>query len=483
MVWPNGSHSLTAKAYDGAGNSASASITVSTEPDFNGVNTGVVSLQAVSRNTATDNAGNIVTVGYFFNTVNFGNGPLVSVGGKDSFICKYNSAGNLLWAKGFGSVGNDEGAQAVVIDSIGNIIVVGSFAGAVDFGGQTLTAVGNQSDPYAPDIFVVKYDNANPPNLVWVKQFGGTYSDHGRAVAVDGNGNIFLAADFSSPSIAFGPYPINNGASYGNFVLAKLSAGGLISWAKGWGGSGVNQPSTVAIGRDPINGSEDIVVTGTFSGSTDLGGGSKAGVGFGNDLFLAKYSGADGHHLWDKTIGTSGSDYGNGVATDPTTGNVVITGLLGSAVNFDNISVATGGIFLASYGPSGNCLWAKTFNSSMFPPSGNDVGNAVSVDGTGNIVFTGTVNSTINFGSGWQGGSVNYFIASFTSSGTYQWSKRASGAGSYGYGIAFDKFGHIVTAGAIVNSTVYFDGALGDAGGSASTASGTTAPFVVQYLK
>jgi len=65
----------------------------------------------------------------------------------------------------------------------------------------------------------------------------------------------------------------------------------------------------------------------------DLGGGLQANAG-GSDIFVAKYSGLDGSYRWSKTVGSGAWDYGNGVATDPNTGNVIITGTLGGPANF-----------------------------------------------------------------------------------------------------------------------------------------------------
>lgn len=59
---------------------------------------------------AIDDAGNIYTTGYFKNTAHFGEGgnqvSLTSVGGADMFFAKYNSSGDLIWAKrAGGSIG------------------------------------------------------------------------------------------------------------------------------------------------------------------------------------------------------------------------------------------------------------------------------------------------------------------------------------------------------------------------------------------
>jgi hypothetical protein len=58
-----------------------------------------------------------------------------------------------FWSQRFGSTGNDQ-AWAVVVDAVGNVVVVGWFEGTVNFGGGNLVSAGGD------DIFMAKY-NAN----------------------------------------------------------------------------------------------------------------------------------------------------------------------------------------------------------------------------------------------------------------------------------------------------------------------------------
>src|SRR5439155_15052580 len=142
-----------------------------------------------------------------------------------------------------------------------------------------------------------------------------------------------------------------------------------------------------------------------------------------------------------------------------------------------------GGIFIAAYDTAGNYLWAKTPNMS-FNGATDEVGYAVTIDGTGNVYFTGKCNSPVFFGGSQilSGGQAS-FVASVTSSGTYRWAKRSSGAGSAGNWIACDTLGHVVTTGYVSNGTVYFDGTTAPVGGSVSTTFGTSAPFIAQFFK
>src|SRR6185436_12277360 len=147
----NGSHSFYSKAYDGAGNSGtSAGVTVTvnnggtTTPgqfvwakDLRGI--GVPDTAHIN-GVAVDHQGNSIVVGNFGGTINFGGSSLTSAGGQDAFVAKYSAAGVLQWAKRFGDI-YDQIAYAVSVDSADNIVVVGSFAGTLSFGGSLLSEV------------------------------------------------------------------------------------------------------------------------------------------------------------------------------------------------------------------------------------------------------------------------------------------------------------------------------------------------------
>jgi hypothetical protein len=45
---------------------------------------------------AFDNSGNVVITGYFQGTVDFGGGPLISAGGRDIFLAKFDANGTHL---------------------------------------------------------------------------------------------------------------------------------------------------------------------------------------------------------------------------------------------------------------------------------------------------------------------------------------------------------------------------------------------------
>jgi hypothetical protein len=161
---------------------------------------------------ALDSKENVMAVGMFTNTVNFGGGPLTSVDGSwDAFVVKYaGTTGAHLFSRRYGGTGSEE-AISVAIDSMDNIVVVGQFSGTVDFGGSVgLTAVGN-------DIFIAKCTLAGAH--LWAKAFHSTTatgpgSVHPRTVTVQVAGDVVLTGEFCG-TISFGGDEISSAGMCG----------------------------------------------------------------------------------------------------------------------------------------------------------------------------------------------------------------------------------------------------------------------------
>ncbi|MEZ4312244.1 MAG: hypothetical protein R3F14_29800 [Polyangiaceae bacterium] len=101
-----------------------------------------------ARGVAFDPFGAVLLAGDFTGTVDFGGGNLVSAGGTDVVVAKYDGLGNHVWSKRAGD-GGAQTAAGIDADATG-AVVAGTFAGAVNFGGGNLTSAGNT------DVFLVK---------------------------------------------------------------------------------------------------------------------------------------------------------------------------------------------------------------------------------------------------------------------------------------------------------------------------------------
>jgi len=170
-------------------------------------------------------------------------------------------------------------------------------------------------------------------------------------------------------------------------------------WPRRLGGAGCEWVGGVAVDR-----SGNVVVTGYFEGTVDFGGGPLTSAGFG-DVFVASYSPA-GAHRWSKRFGSSKSyGLGRGVAVDKS-GNAVVTGDFEGTVGFGGAPLKSAGeddTFVASFDPTGTHRWSKRFGSASSEHyDGTTFGDSygVALDGSGNVVVTGTFQETVDFGGG-----------------------------------------------------------------------------------
>ena len=106
---------------------------------------------------ASDKFGNIAVTGFFQDDVNFGDGVRKAIGGKDAFVLKLSPKGDTLWAATYGDRDTDQ-AQAVAVDSSGDLRVIGTFHYTLPLGGDPLKSAVKQGDRVPPgDVFVARF--------------------------------------------------------------------------------------------------------------------------------------------------------------------------------------------------------------------------------------------------------------------------------------------------------------------------------------
>jgi hypothetical protein len=392
---------------------------------------------------AADAAGNVVVVGQFAGTVDFGGGPLTSAGGQDIFVAKLDPNGGHLWSKRYGDAAEQFGAS-VAVDDGGNVVVVGYFAGAVDFGGGPLPSAGGQ------DIFVAKLDPGGAH--LWSQRFGDASDQHGTHVAVDGSGNVVVTGSMAG-SVDFGGGPLTSAGSNDVFVV-KLDPGGGHVWSERFGGAGDESASGVA-----VDAAGDVALTGHFTAAIDFGGGPLVSAGV-TDIFLAKLDAAGGH-VWSKRYGDASDQTATSVAMDPS-GAVVFTGTYKDADLGGGPLPGVGSIFLAKVDAAGNHLWSKKFGDL-----GNQGGTGVAVDFGGNVLLTGYLQGSADFGGGPlpSAGKDDIFVAKFSAGGAHVWSKRFGDTDDQqGRAVTADGSGNVILAANVRGSVDFGTGALPDGG-------------------
>jgi hypothetical protein len=95
---------------------------------------------------SADGDGNVVVVGTFNGTLELGTSPMppMTKGGDDIFVAKFaRDSGMLSWSTVFGGPGDDR-PHDVIVDEAGNVLITGEFGGTADFQGASLDSKGLQ---------------------------------------------------------------------------------------------------------------------------------------------------------------------------------------------------------------------------------------------------------------------------------------------------------------------------------------------------
>ena len=245
------------------------------------------------------------------------------------------------------------------------------------------------------------------------------------------------------------------------FVAKYSGATGAYLWARQGGGSGDDEAAAVA-----VDGTGNVVVTGHFRNTADFSGRSLTSAGI-DDVFVAKYS-ASGASLWAKSFGDADEQQGSAVGVDRD-GNIVLAGNFSGSIDLGGgplYNLAGGDIFLAKLSASGAPVWSFRFGNAG--DANPELAKGLAVDGSGNVVLTGQILPSLNFGSGvlWNLTSTNdVFIAKFSPSGTNLWSKRAGSSGDdEGTGAAIDRNGNVLVVGDFFDAVDFGGGALTNPG-------------------
>lgn len=179
---------------------------------------------------ATDDLGNVYTVGQFRGTVDFdpssGSDMLTSEGLGDTFIQKLDPNGNFLWVKRIGGDRPDVGLS-IDVDNSGQIYITGYFEDSVDF--DPGTGVNMLTTSQSNSMYILKLNSSG--DFSWVVQTSGTNSyAGGHSITVDPTGNIYTTGAFAGvtdfdPGI--GTYNLSTSTSGSNVFIQKLSVSTL----------------------------------------------------------------------------------------------------------------------------------------------------------------------------------------------------------------------------------------------------------------
>lgn len=262
---------------------------------------------------AIDLDNNIYVAGNYDNkSFQFGNYSLMNnekQSGKNIFLMKFNTNGEVAWAHTLGGKGDDF-CTSIKTDKNNNIIITGNYSDELVFDSLLIKTNGNA------DIFVAKYDTNG--KFKWAKTFGGEGEDFSKGLATDANDNIYITGGFFSSEILLENNKLENDESTNRsdnskIIIAKFDSNGNSKWAKTSSGFAITMGNSICISEK-----NEVFVAGFFLKS-DVIFETKTveyhnQMGQNNALFL-KFS-EDGNILWAQSSSNECLSNANSVAVD-----------------------------------------------------------------------------------------------------------------------------------------------------------------------
>jgi hypothetical protein len=359
--------------------------------------------------TGATTSTNFPTTANVFQTMNNGSGN------SNAFVAKLGPSGSkLAYSSYLGGSGPDSG-QGIAVDSNGDAFVTGSTesynfptAPAVPFqrGNANCTTV-NQIETCTADAFVTEV-NPTATELTYSTYLGGTSADVGQAIALDAQGNAYVAGyTYSTNFPTQSAYQGASGGGQDCFVAALDAAGTSLVFSTYLGGSGQDAAFGLA-----LDGSSNIYLTGTTTSSNFPIGPNPFQTLYGGngDAFLTKLSAHAVSLVYSTFIGGSSLDQGNAVAVD-SGGNAVIVGFTNStdfplkdasqdilgifgAENCSSTNTVCSDAFITRFNPSGQNPGSGGYYSTYLGGTGADAAQAVAVDSSGVPYVAGSTGSS-----------------------------------------------------------------------------------------
>jgi hypothetical protein len=203
-----------------------------------------LSSNTAATSVALDPAGNILLKGTFSGNTDFDPGPSVAnLSGSGTYILKLSASGNFIWVKGISTgIGTVDQYHAMVTDYLGDIYMIGTFLGTVDFDPgwdvHNLTSIGTQ------DIFMLKLSQFG--DYLWANHFGPADPDFTSVgIDIDYYQNIFVTGQFAG-TVDFDPgVGVSERTSDGpnsDLFIAKYNGLGEFFWVESIGNYRANRP-------------------------------------------------------------------------------------------------------------------------------------------------------------------------------------------------------------------------------------------------
>lgn len=300
-----------------------------------------------------------------------------------------------------GSSSSGDMTMGIAVDSSGCAYVTGS-AYSIDFpvtSGAFQTTLQSSNG----DAFVSKL-SASGDSLIYSTFLGGSSSDGGYGIAVDGSGSAYVSGTACSPD-----FPVTSGAlqttrsnTSSNAFVSKLNpSGSSLVYSTYLGGSGNGLSGGDSGTGVAIDGIGCAYLTGqTCSPNFPVTAGAfqttQSGTNY--SAFVSKLNPSGTSLVYSTYLGGSGNgDYAYGIALDGS-GCAYVTGVTASpdfpatsgAFQTTNANIVNGNAFVSKLNPSGGSLAYSTYLGGS---GGGDAGLCIAIDSSGCAYLVGTTYS------------------------------------------------------------------------------------------
>ncbi|MCW3104122.1 MAG: hypothetical protein JWO09_2562 [Bacteroidetes bacterium] len=348
-----------------------------------------------------DGQENVYLTGTFQGTSDFDPGPgvmnLTAHGPGDAFFAKYNSNGELIWAKGFGSTSADTYPVSIVLDKNSNVLLSGVFSATMDFdpnaGVYNVSPAAASGSTQLNSGYVAKYDNAGNFISAYALASCDNGAGDGPALTVDRSNNIIVSGTFDGTSdfdVLAGTYNVSSSATGASDVyVAKYSPTMALLWIRKFGDSGGDQAFSLTSDAD-----NNIYLMGQANGNVDFSGGAGTAVYFNPATFIVRYDSAGIFQLKYPLTATGVTTVVHCLELD------AAKNLYAAGSYFFNLNCGAGSIaslgqhdgFVVKYDRTGALQW----NFSIASADDDEV-TGVTADREGNVFVAGIFANTVDF--------------------------------------------------------------------------------------
>lgn len=379
---------------------------------------------------ATDTAGNTYAAGWTESRDFPLAGPVQATnrGGVEAFVAKLDGSGRLVWATYLGGRGDDR-VLGMAVDAAGVCVT-----GRTDSNDFPVVNAFQAQLVGSRDAFVSCFDHGGS-RLRYSTYLGGTGAEEGSAIALDSQGNAYVAGLTTSANFPAVNALQNRSGGLQDAFLAKLDPAGRLVFATYFGGIENDAATAVA-----VSAAGEAYITGhTYSPNLPVYNALQAQNRGGQDAFVAKFAASGAALVYSTYLGGSGGtaglpETGAGIAVDAS-GNAYVTGTTSSpnfpvAAPFRGTRAGTLDAFLAKLNPTGSTLLFSTYLGG----SSLEYGTAIALDRAGSAYVSGYTAST-DFPvtqplQGGNAGTYDIFVAKFKSAGSPEFATYLGGRGS-----------------------------------------------------